>query len=71
MFAKLTAKGLNPSIMVPPKNFTDEELLVLDKVIQEVATDSMYDMQLKVKNTMPVKKQVQGELNLVAINHEN
>lgn len=71
MFAKLTAKGLNPSIMVPPKNFTDEELLVLDKVIQEVGEDSLFDIQVKVKNTVPVKKQVQGELNLVAINHEN
>lgn len=67
MFLNLTNKGLDPSMMVPPKNCTPQELALVAQVIASVEGKSPFDMQQLVNDTPPMKTKPAGEWDLVSL----
>lgn len=67
MFAKLTSKGLDPSMMVPPRNCSAEELTLVAQVINSVEGKTPFEMQQLVNDTLPMKTKPAGEWDLVSL----
>lgn len=67
MFAKLAAKGLDPSFMVPPIDCSPEELQLIEEVLLTYQDKTAYEMQQIVYQTYPLREKIAGPWDLVAL----
>lgn len=67
MFLNLAKKGLDPALMVPPMDLSAEELMLIDKVVQDCETKTPLEMQQLVHSTYPLKVKAEGPWDLLEL----
>lgn len=67
IFKNLTDKGLDPAMMVPPKNCSPQELTLVAQVIASLEGKTPFEMQQLVNDTIPLKLKTPGEWDLVQL----